>query len=680
MILSLNYLNKFFANRNLEVEETVKALNKLGFEVEEYKKFANISGLKFGYIKSIEANPNSDRLTVAQVEHADGIATVQTTDTVLKIGDFVVFFAVGATKDGFTFESKKLKGIESQGMFAAWNEIGYDHSLIDNNGDHILRLPHDFANLSDDPVQKLGLDDYLIEISLTANRNDANSYYFVARELASYFDLEFVYPFAAEQLRNDFVSEIQANNGIAESLTFFEAKNLENVNISWEDKLLLARHGINSNFAYPINLTNLCLLITGAPAHVYSKNKITNQITTQLYSGNLEILGNKEVQVDQVLAIMDSNGPISIASVMGLEKSKASEMDQDVVFEIGIFDSQLVRHGAKEIKIHSNSANQASRKITQEVANLGLHFLKSLIQNHSQVSQFINYQATPAKREIAQNDYKIGLYAGLNNLEVFNGAIAQLSKLGFEFDKQRILVPNYRYDVVLFEDIIEEIFRFHSYDNFQPTQPDIKPLKTVKRNIDKDLLMSAGYNEIRTFSLVSKDKNTFNPFNFANSVELLTFVSKEREVVRNSLAISMQEVIEYNQKRKITNLNLFEFGMINDSLKAVILASTTKDFVQIQQDLVNFLKVNNLKFVPLKDNALIHPNVSALIYQDEQLIGWIGKIHPQFDTTNAFYAEVILERVNSVTTIKHKEQEYQPLKSIDLTFTLAKRDYIEKYI
>lgn len=677
MLISLNKLKELLPEINLDPSIT-KVINSLGFEVESIEKFADIEGLKFGIIQDLYINPNDKRLTVATVKYKDGISTIQTTDTILKVDDLVVFFPVGSRKNDLIFTEKELKGIKSEGMFAALSELNYKHDLIDKNGDHILVLPKNFATLNDDPIKKLGLDDYIIDISTTANRNDANSYFTLANEISAYYDKEFNFNFI--DTKDSFDSKIIVNKNLAHELTFFEVKNTNDIQSDLETRLFLAKHDIDANLGFFVNLTNLTLLFTGATCHVYDRDKIGNNISCDLFTGKTQILGNKDVEVKDVLAIYDENGEISLASVMGLEKTKVTQNSVNLAFEIGVFNPSQVRHSAKEIKMQSNSSNQALRVITPEILVRAVSFLRKNLAQF-ELSNIINLPLNLTKKEIKMNYEKLALYAGVTVEEVkdkFNNTFSKLSKLGFKFVDDLVIVPNYRYDIEFFEDIIEEIFRFYSYNNFNPIQPNIKPLLTKTRDNLKNLIQSNGYQEVRTFSLISKAKNFINPFNFGSNVSLLTFVSKEREQIRNSISVSLQEVIEYNQKRKIDLLNIFEIGMINDNKFVCGFASTIKTFFELKQDVINIFKLDNVEFIPFKDNEMIHPNVSAKILSNNELIGWIGKIHPKVDNTDAFYAEIMLD--NAAQKIKFTDINYEPLKTIDLTFTLEKYENITNKI
>ncbi|WP_322941236.1 phenylalanine--tRNA ligase subunit beta [Mycoplasmopsis canis] len=675
MILSLKHLNKYLPSLELKPKNLEVALNELGFEVEWVKPFANVKGLIFAKVLDVFMNPNSDRLDVVKLETKFGQLTIQTTNRILKYGDLIICFPVGASKDGVEFKEIILKGYPSQGMMASWSEIGYDWTLLSEK-DQILVLPNDFASINDDPMELLNINDTIIEISTTANRNDANSYYFLAKELAAYFKTEFK-PLFSFNKQSDFISEFKVQKNLAKEISFLEVKTKDIKQNSIYEKTLLAKHGISSLFNWAVNLSNLTLIEIGSPAHVYDANKISPNISTALYSGKLEILGAKEVEVNDVLAIKDDYKVISLACVMGLEATKSTSESNRFLFEIGVFDPKMVRHGAKEIKLNTNSASQGSRVISQEVAWLGMEYIKAYCKG-LEISKIINEIKLDAKRAINFNSEKLRTYAGVDDLRIFDHAIKQLENLGFEFINSVVYVPNYRYDVLCFEDIIEEIFRFYSYQNFKPQEVRIAPLKTLNINNDKYYWMHNGYSEARTFSLVSIEKNKFNPWNILESFNLMTYVSKERESIRKSIIISLQEAVSYNLKRKIDQLSFFEHGMIANQTFVYGLASTNKTFKELQQDIINFLNLD-LEFIKFEDNEYIHPNVSARIFYQNKYIGWIGKIHPKYDDTNAFYAEFIIPEQKSKLN-KYQNVNFEPLKNIDLTFEIPNNGSINEII
>lgn len=679
MIISLKELNKFIPNIKLDTS-VEKAINDLGYEVEEMHPFSDVKSVQFGKIIDVVKNPNSKNLLIVTLETKKGKVVIQTTAQNPQKGYMTIFFPIGAKKGDITFGAKEMAGVVSNGMMAGYNELGYDASKLPYDSDGIILLNPKEFNINDDPMEVFNLDDYIIDVTTPANRGDSNSYYVLAREIAAYYHSPFKWFDLSKTYKTNFKSKIRVNKKEARALSFIETQSLNN-HADVMDVLFLAKHGVEAKDNWAINLTNLTLILTGAPAHVYDRNKIQNQISCIDYSGKATILGNKEVEVKNVLAIADNSGIISLASVMGLMNSSVDDKSQNFVFEIGSFDPKKVRHAAKEIKIESASSIQGGKNVNNEMVRNAMKYLEYRIHKDKQLaSQIVNLPVSHKGVSVLQNRRKLATYANceLKDLKKFKDVEETLKTIGFKIDKNRLIAPNYRNDIEKYEDIIEEYFRFYGYDNFKPIAPNLLPFKVDKRNISKNLLAAMGYKEIRTFTLVAHDKNDLNPFDFKNTIKLATFVSKEREVIRNSIIPSMLEAIEYNLKRKISNLSFFEYGMINNNEYVYGLVSNVKNFNEIKQDIINFLKLDNLEFIPFKDNQNIHPNVSAKIMYQNKMIGWIGKTHPSFNDLPVYVAE--FKNVNENKTIEFESYDANPLKTIDLTFEINKQDYIGKQV
>ncbi|VEU60705.1 Phenylalanine--tRNA ligase beta subunit [Mycoplasmopsis bovigenitalium] len=670
MIITLKELNKFMPNIKLDLS-IEKVINNLGYEVESITPLSDVKGVKFAKVINVYPNPNSKNLTVVELELAnDEKITIQTNAKNAKVGAYTTAFVVGSQKGEIVFGAKKMAGIESQGMLCNFSELGYDISKLPFNQEDLMMLNQKLP-LDKDPVEYFDLDDYIIDITTPANRPDANSYYVLAQEIAAYLNTKFDwFNWKNKSIKPKFKSTISVSRKNCNSLSFLDV-HAKNKKSSLKDMLFLAKHGVEAKNIWAIDVTNLALIYTGAPTHAYDKDKIGSKLGCEIFTGEVCLLGDKTQQVNNVLAITNKKGAISLASVMGLENTKVDEKTENVTFEIGSFDSKIVRHGAKEIKFDTASSIQAGRGVNSQMVRFGMQYLQ--YKAHLDKVQFSNIVGMPSEKignSVLQNRHKLALYANcdIRELSRFDEVEQKLKTIGFRMDKNRLIAPNYRKDINNYEDIIEEYFRFYGYTNFEPIAPTLLPFKVDRRDISKNLLQSMGYNEIRTFTLESEQTNFLNPFNFPNTIKLQTFVSKEREQIRNSIISSMIQAADYNLKRKIDKFSFFEFGMINNNKYTIGLISNIKDFFEIKQDIINYLKNNEIEFIPFKDNEYIHPNTSAKIMLGGQMIGWIGQIHPKYSQHNLWVAEFM--DIKNQIDITFESYNQSPLKTIDITFEL----------
>lgn len=676
MIITLKELNKFMPHKKLDLS-IEKDINNLGYEVESITRFSDVKGVKFAKVINVYPNPNSKNLTVVELELAKKEKiTIQTTAKNAEIGCYTTAFVVGSQKGDIVFGSKTMAQIESQGMLANFNELGFDISKLPFNVEDVMMLK-DPLPLDADPVEYFGLDDYIIDITTPANRPDSNSYYVLARELAAYYNTKFDwFDWLNPKIEAKFKTKVSSSKEQSHALSFMEVK-LKKNKTKLLDMLFLAKHGVEAKNNWAIDISNLALIFTGAPTHAYDKDKIACKLRSEKFSGKVQILGGKEVEVEDVLAIQDSKGPISLACVMGLEQSSVDSTSKNVLFEIGCFDAPLVRKAAKQIKIESASSIQGGRGVNTQMLRFGMHYLryKAAVDKIA----FSNFVGKPAERKgfsVLQNRKKLAIYANwdIKDLNRFDFVEHQLKTIGFKMDKNRVTAPNYRKDINTYEDVIEEYFRFYGYDKFEAIKPTLVPFKVAPRNITKDLLQSLGYKEVRTFTLDSEQNNFLNPFNFNETIKLQTFVSKDREVIRNSIITSMLQVAEYNIKRKIDKINIFECGMINNNHYTIGLITNTKSFDALKQDIINYLKITNLEFIKFDDNKYIHPNVSAKIMHKNEMIGWIGKVHPAYSNLDLWVAE--FKDISASDFKLFTPYDNAPLKNVDLTFELKPTDSI----
>ncbi|MGY5139250.1 phenylalanine--tRNA ligase subunit beta [Mycoplasmopsis gallinarum] len=684
MLISLKQLNKYLPKIQLD-QSIEKVINKLGYEVESITPFSDVKGIKFGKVLSVQKNENSKNLNIVTLETNIGKIQIQTVATNAKVGYWTVAFVEGAQKGDIVFTSKKMAGVLSQGMLSGYSELCFNPDLLPYHPDDLIMIKSNAKkpiDLDTDPIKYFELDDYIIDITTPSNRADINSYYVLALELSAYYKTEFKWlNWDIKNLKPKFKSKLRINKNLANALSFLEVKT-NDINTNLDDMLFLAKHNVSVKNNWAIDMTNINLIMTGCPTHAYDKTKIKNDISCNLYSGKLEILGNKEVEVENVLTINDNEGPISIASVMGLTKTEVEANTKEVAFEIGSFDIKKIRQASKQIKILSNSAIQGSKGINNELIKMGMQFLvfKAKEYKHS-FSNIVNLPASTKANTIIQNRHKLATYANLTigELSKFIEVEQQLKNIGFKMDKNKVTAPKYRSDITLYEDVIEEYFRFYGYDNFLPEAPKLLTTKVKPKKTIKNYFQKMGYQEVRTFTLIAESRNIFNPFNFEKSVKLSTFVSFEREVVRNSIIPSLLEIAEYNLKRKLTNFSFFEKGMINENNYVYGIISTIKSFDEIKNDIAKILKTTNLEFKPFSDNEYVHPNASAKIYYENKFIGWIGKVHPYYaNKVDAFVAEFM--DINNETKIVYQEYDQNPLKTLDITFTLELNQSIDKVI
>ncbi|WP_033160947.1 phenylalanine--tRNA ligase subunit beta [[Mycoplasma] collis] len=672
MIFSFKRLMKMtnLAN-NIKIDDVVKAINSIGFEVENYWKFNHIENMKFGHIIKTYKNPNADKLTVCEIEFNDKNRIIQTNATNVKVDDYVMAFVPGSKNNEIVFGEKKLKGIISEGMLVSLNELGFDPNLVwDEFKDGIFTFKK--VDLTLDPLEFFELNDYLIDVTILSNRSDANSYYIMAKELCAFFNNEFQeIPFKKPHFKSDFI--IENNLGY---LSGMESKVDSNFNLSIQDSFLILKSNIKLISSY-VDLSNLIYLLSGMPNHGYDKEKIKAPIKAKIFSKNIKVLGDKNIDFNDAIGIIDgNNNVVSIAGIIGSEGYGINENSKNIIFEVGKFPIGEIRKTQRQLKLDTNAYKQSSKNISIGTMELAFKFLSNYLPNFSEVINFPKVE----KKVIDFDRNKIKQIVGFDIFSdsKFDKVKNSLEILDFVFDKGKILIPNYRNDIENINDIIEEILRFYGYSSIKAEQPIIQSSIVNEINFLENEIMANGFQEVRTYTLTSKEKNIFNPFKFTKNFTLKTFISKEREQVRNSLAISLAEIINYNNKRKINDISIFEIGMISDLKNILAFASTNKTFNELKQIVLNLFG-NHLIFKRTNE-IIFNNNVSAYIYFENEIIGWIGKISPFVINVDAFFVEINLDKISYEKNLEYKSYDSNPLKTRDITFSLKEKESINEKI
>ena len=670
MIFSFKELKRVANLSNkITIDEIVNAINSIGFEVEEVRDFAKISGVKFGKVLNVYKNPNGDNLYVCEIQFEDKIRIIQTTASNVKSNTIVVAFIPGSKFKDIVFETKKIKGIISEGMLTNPSEFDINEEWLRTETKNEIYAYKNVV-IADDVIEKLGLDDKLIYVNILSNRSDAASYYVMAKEIAAFFGVTYK---DLSIKKGSLKSTKKVISNKAHHIAFIEAKN--DFHISIKEEILLAKHNIKS-INNAVDLSNLALIYSGLPVHIYDATKIGNSLSVDYSSQEVIMLGNKKVKLNNNLVIKDENKEISLASVIGFENSKSESTSAILLIEIGIFPPNEIRKSLKQIKLNTMASMQGMKKISYGTLNNAISYLTNKLSNFSNIineKQFKNEIVTFNEKEFVKVIGK-----EIKNDVHYQKAQSALYNLGFVFQNNQVTIPLYRHDIKIQEDINEEILRFYGYKNLNSKPLSMVPMNIKENRINKAFFIANGYSEVKTYSLISQAKNIINPFMFKNEIKLKIVVSKEREVIRNAQVVSLLEIANFNVKRNMKNINIFSFGMINNGIKTFALLSNTKNFNKMKNDIINIIP--NLKFKRFTAKGL-HPNISTQIIFNQKIIGYIAKVHPNITNEDYIIAEILDD--NYKLNVNYKMYDLKPLKYNDVNIILKPKEdiapYIEKY-
>lgn len=588
MNISLNWLKEYL-HTDLGVEEICNILTSTGLEVGGYEKFESVhgglKGLVVGEVKTCIPHPDSDHLHITTVDLGDGRLTpIVCGAPNVAAGQKVVVATVGTVLyDGdkeFAIKKSKIRGVESEGMICAEDEIG-----IGNDHAGIIVLPNDV------PVGMPAAEyyhittDYTIEIDITPNRADGASHLGVARDLAAYLqqtrDIRYSLP-SVDQFQVDsntagLTIEVQR----PEACHRYAGICIEGVGIKPSPEWLQTR--LKAIGLHPINnvvdITNFILFELGQPLHAFDKDQVKgNKVIIRSFPTGTKFttLDGIERELDENdLMVCNAEEPMCIAGVFGGLESGITENTKNVFLESAYFDPVFVRKTARRHGLSTDASFRFERGTDPNIVIYALKRAALLIQEIAGgkiTSEIIDIYPDPVP------DFEVEVkYAHIDRLigkkiepEQIKRILEALEiKIVEENDGKLLLhVPPYRVDVRREADVIEEILRIYGFNNIEvPTKVNStlsyseKPDDFRLKNLIADLLAGNGFHEIMNNSLTKsgyfEQLETYRP---ENTVMLCNPLSSDLNAMRQTLLFGGLETIAYNINRKNSNLRLFEFG------------------------------------------------------------------------------------------------------------------------
>jgi phenylalanyl-tRNA synthetase beta chain len=587
MTISYNWLSEYLPEK-IEPDRLSVILTSVGLEVEKMENFEEVKGglkgLVIGEVLETEQHPNADKLKLTRVNIGSGepLQIVCGAPNVAA-GQKVIVATVGTTiypaaGEPLTMKIAKIRGVESQGMICAEDEIGLGTSHAG-----IMILP------PDTPVGIRAADyfspfsDIIYEIGLTPNRMDAMSHWGVARDVCAYLshhdkkDLKPVLP--QVQFKVDKKSlEISVKIEDDKACRRYSGVCISGLTIGESPKWLKER--LKSIGLRPINnivdITNFIQHETGQPLHAFDYDAIRGkQVTVKTLAADTQFitLDEKERKLSsEDLMICDANEPMCIAGVFGGLHSGVSEKTKNIFLESAYFDPVSIRKTSFRHGLRTDAATRFEKGIdisnTVQVLKRAAMLIKEICGG-TIASDIIDIYPDPEPRKEVSLKYQY--------LKKLSGKIYHpdtikkiLQNLGFTIvregmDMMMLEVPYHKPDVSLPADIVEEILRIDGLDNIDiPTIISISP--SVEANYKSEqlkekmsnILTGMGFSEILTNSITNSAY--FNPQELQGSVQLLNNLSSELNILRPSMLHTALEVISFNINRKNTNLLLFEFG------------------------------------------------------------------------------------------------------------------------
>ncbi len=590
MNISYNWL-KEYVDFDLSAQEVADALTSEGLEVGSVEEVQTIKGglqgLVVAEVLTCEAHPNSDHMhiTTVNIGEAEPVQIVCGAANVAA-GQKVIVATLGTKLyDGdecFTIKKSKLRGVESNGMICAEDEIG-----IGNDHSGIIVLPND-AVVGTPAAEYYNIkSDYVIEVDITPNRADACSHYGVARDLYAWlvqngYKTSIHRPsdeaFAVDN--NDLEIDVDVQN--TEACPRYAAVTVTGCEVKespdWlKDKLrTIGLRPINNI----VDITNYIMMAYGQPLHCFDADMIDGKkvVVKTMPDGTpfVTLDGEEHKLSDRDLAICNANAPMCIAGVFGGKGSGTYETTKNVLFESAYFNPTWIRKSARRHGLSTDASFRFERGIDP---NGQIYALK---QAAILAKELAGGKVSMQIKDVYPNpisDFKVSVeYKYINDLigkeipvETVKSIVKSLEMqiLSETAEGLELQVPAYRVDVQRPCDVVEDILRIYGYNNVEiPTS--VNSCLAIKGDIDKsnklqnlvaEQLVGCGFNEILNNSLTKAAYyDNLASFKSENLVRVINPLSTDLNVMRQTLLFGGLESIAHNVNRKSSNLKFFEFG------------------------------------------------------------------------------------------------------------------------
>ena len=701
MKLSLNFVKDYIdLDESLTVEKIAEDMTAHSSEYDFAGKLINANNLVIGEVIECEMHPDSDHLHVCKVNIGKEVLDIVCGAPNVRKGLKVIVALPGAKLPDKTIKAGVIRGQQSNGMLCSMLELGVESKFVDEaDKTGIHEFPED-APVGEDPIKYMGLDDEVIDFDLTANRGDLLSILGMAYELGAIYDkkvkdIDLSYKENNENINDSFKVVVNTEN-----CSLFLAKKIKNVTIKESPTFIKSR--LIASGIRPINnvvdISNYVMLETGQPLHFYDADKLNGCLEVRMAENGEKLITLDEQERtlhDENIVISDGKRAIGLAGVMGGLDTEITDSTKNIIIEAAIFDGVKVRKTSNEL-IRSESSNRFEKGLDPNRTYMAVRRCCNLLQKYADaeiVGGLVEYNKEDLEdRKIEVKFAEINKVLGLNisNEEILN----VFRKLGFTYEANNenaiVSVPRRRIDISIKEDLNEEVSRIYGVNNIEGILPEI-PMKAG--SYDKTIrgirnkMIDLGLNETLSYVLVGENEaNTFTDKN-KEIIKLLDPMSEDRNSLRQSMIPSLMKIYEYNKARGNEDVSLFEIAkvffkeeekyieekhlgvlMSGEYLKGIGISKKVDFFIikGIAEEILDYLGYENrYSFVKKDMPKEFHPGQSALISVNNDIVGSIGKVHPNITCDDIFVLEINLDKLLEKKVGKMKFKEISKFPSVN---------------
>ena len=658
---------KEYVDIDITAEELEEKLFGCGFEVEELIDLGKeVSRVVVGEVLSCEPVEGT-HLFICQVncgEYGSPIQIVTGAPNVYAGMHTPAALDNSTLPGGITIKAKPLKGIPSAGMLCSGEELGLNDDLYPGAEVYgLMDLPKDTVP-GTDIREVVGLNDYIFDISVTANRPDCQSVLGIAREVAAALGKELKMP-ATDYTVSDYVFPgLDITVEAPDLCPRYLGHGVRNITVGESPRWMkrnLALCGLRS-ISNVVDITNYVLLEIGQPMHAFDMDQLQERkiIVRRAKEGEkIQTLDEKEFTLTpENLVICDGNRPVALAGIMGGLNSEITENTTQLLFEAAKFARDNVRKTSRALGQSSDSSARFEKGISEYITELGmaraLHLIQELGCGEITSSAFDCSAGAP--REGKRFTASLNRINAILGIEVPAEEVLRILKnLNFEVvrdgDTLDVTAPRYREDIEVGEpDLAEEVIREYGYEHVTPTflkaatvtSGGKTPAQQRRERVCR-VLCGQGYHEICTLSFYADSDLDFLRIPAdapeRNVLRIRNPISVNLAIMRPLLAPSLMNIIVENLKKGNNEGRIFEVsniyvprgrGEFPDERPHLGFAAfgDREDFFTVKGTVEALGKALGLAFEVERatDVSWLHPGIAAHILCEGERIGCFGKL------------------------------------------------------
>lgn len=694
MNTALSWIKAYVPDLTCTDQEYMDAMTLSGTKVEGYTRLdKNLEKIVVGQIQKIEKHPDADKLIVCQVDIGNEVIQIVTGAPNVKEGDKVPVVLDGGKvagghdggplpEDGIVIKAGKLRGVPSNGMMCSIEELGSDRNFYPEAPENGIYIFEDDVKVGDDAIEALGLHDTVFEYEITSNRVDCYSVIGIAREAAATFRKPFVLPEVTVkgngEKAEDYISvEVQDK----ELCPRYCARVCKNIKIGPSPKWMqrrLAASGIR-----PINnlvdITNYVMEEYGQPMHAYDLSTIAGQkiIVRRAKDGDVfRTLDGQERKLDaDVLMICDGEKEVGIAGIMGGENSMITDHVTTVLFEAATFNGANIRKSAKRVGLRTDASGKFEKGLDPYNAEAAINRACQLIEEFGcgEVVSGIVDVCGELKENVVL-PFEPAQYNKLLGTDVSEQEMLSIFKMievAYDAEKGTLTVPSFRQDILRQCDIAEEVARFYGYDKIPTTLPTGEattgklPFKLRIEQKARDIAEYCGFSQGMCYSFESP--KVFDKLLLAaddparQAITIANPLGEDFSIMRTLSLNGMLTSLATNYNRRNKDVRLYELGNIylpkslpltelpEERVQFTLGMYGDCDFFDMKGVVEEFLESIGMhkreSYDPKAGRNYLHPGRQANILYEDQLIGYLGEVHPEvcdnYDLKTRAYVAVL---------------------------------------